>query len=83
MKLEKHKFTSFSEYDFLELHLSFCEFVTFPFTAIMVVCFPLLAGRGGAVGVVMVKTIPETFAVPELTQVIFTGSRWLQEHRYK
>lgn len=67
----------------MKLHLSLSESVTFPFPAVLVVHFPLLAGQGGAVGVEVVKMIPETLAVPELTQVIFTSSGWLQRPKNK
>lgn len=48
--------------------------VFLPLSAVTVVLFPLLAGWGGTMSVIMVKTIPQAFAVSEFTPVVVTGS---------
>jgi len=58
-------------------YLWFGGFVFLPLSAGVEVLFPLLAGRRGAVGVVVVKTVPEAFAVSKFTPGIVARSRRL------
>lgn len=59
--------------DFLQLYLGLAASVFLPLCAVIVVLFPLLAGWGGTVGVIVVKTIPQAFAMSEFTQIDITG----------
>lgn len=52
-------------------------FAFFPLFAVVVVLFPLVAGWMCPVGVIMVKTIPQTFAMSEFTPVVITVPRCL------
>lgn len=45
----------------------------------MVVLFPLLARWGGTISVIVVKTIPQAFAMSEFTPIVITGPGWLYE----
>ena len=62
----------------LQFYLGLCATVLLPLHAVIVVLFPLLAGWGGTVGIVVVKTVSKTFAVLELTPIVITCSWWLQ-----
>lgn len=51
--------------------------VVLPLSAVVVVLFPLLAGRESTVSVVVMETIQQAFAVFKFTQVVTTCTRWL------
>lgn len=69
---ERSQVKVFKQCDFLQLYLGLCATVFLPLFAVLVVLFPLLAGRGGTIRVIMVKTIPQAFAVSEFTPVVIT-----------
>lgn len=56
-----------------KLYLGLSVFIFLPLFAAVVVLFPLTAGRGGTVSVVVVETVPQTLAVPEFTPIVITG----------
>lgn len=62
--------------------LGFGCFVFLPLFAVVIVLFPLLAGWGRTIGVIMVKTILQASAMSEFGQVFVTGSGCLT-HKYR
>lgn len=70
---------SFNNTGFLQFYLGLYATVLLPLLAVIVVFSPLLAGWGTTIGIVMVKMISKTFAVPELTPIVFTVSWWLKD----
>lgn len=57
----------------LQRFLGLSAFVFLPLSAVVVVFFPLMAGRGGTVSVVVVETIPQALTVSEFTPIVVTG----------
>lgn len=80
-RFKKSKVLIYSLPEQAELYLGVCTSVFLPFFAVTIVLFPLLAGRGGAVSVIMVKAIPQAFTMFEFTPVVITGARRLLDQR--
>lgn len=55
-------------------YLGLNVFVFLPLSASVVVLFPLTAGWGGTVSIIVVETVPQTLAVSEFTPVVVTGT---------
>lgn len=60
----------------LQGFLGLYAFVILPLSAVMVVLFPLVAGWGGTVSVIVMKTVPQAFAMSEFTPIVITGPGW-------
>lgn len=60
----------------LQCFLCFDALVFLPLSAVFVVLFPLLAGWGGTMSVVVVENIPKAFAVSEFTPIVITHPGW-------
>lgn len=64
---------------FQQLYLGLGGCVFLPLFAVMVVLFPLLAGWRCPISVIMVKTIPQAFAMSKFTPIVITGPGCLHE----
>lgn len=61
----------------MSIYLGLRYSVFFPISAVLVVLFPLVARWKCPISIIMVKTIPQTFAMSEFTPVVITVPRCL------